>query len=222
MLERYGFYLLALGVAIGAVGYLWLVAVAFKQRVGWGVGLLLLPPLALLFLGRHSRKARGPVLVIALSGLVVATPYGLGYYERHFAKLGPHEQLVDGELRITLTGLQDFDYASLRSRPDVAVLQMANPDVDDQTLEHLRGLEHLRSLDLSGTRVTDEGLRVLAGLPRLQELRLARTKITDEGFQEHLGPKESLLKLDLTGTEVKGKTKRDWKKARPAERDYVD
>src|SRR5262249_41233115 len=180
------------------------------------------PPLAFVFLARHFRRSRGPVLVLALAGLVIATPYALSYYERHFVKLGPHEQLVDGELRITLTGLQDFDYASLRSRPDVAVLQMANPDVDDQTLEHLRGLEQLRSLDLNGTRVTDEGLRVLAEVPRLQELRLARTRITDEGFKKHLGPKESLLKLDLTGTEVKGKTKRDWKKARPGERDYVD
>jgi hypothetical protein len=28
--------------------------------------------------------------------------------------------------------------------------------------------------------------------------------------------------LDLTGTEVKGKTKREWKKQQPQDREYVD
>jgi hypothetical protein len=51
---------------------------------------------------------------------------------------------------------------------------------------------------------------------------LARTHITDEGFKAHLASKESLLKLDLTGTEIKGKTKRDWKNAKPDQREYVD
>src|SRR5262249_43486944 len=139
----------------------------------------------------------------------------------HFIPLGPHERRVDGELRITLTGLKDFDYATLTSRPDTAVLQMANDDVTDRTLEKLKGMAQLHSLDVSGTQIRDEGLRIVAELPRLRELRLARTKITDEGFKKYLAPKESLLKLDLTGTAVKGKTKRDWRKARP-ERDYVD
>jgi RNA polymerase sigma factor (sigma-70 family) len=136
--------------------------------------------------------------------------------ERH------HEQIVDGELRITLTGLKHFDYGSLRERREVVVLQMANEDVDDQTLEHLKGMDQLRKLNLSDTRITDKGLALVAELPRLQELYLARTKITDEGFQKHLAPKETLLKLDLTGTRVKTKTKRAWKKLKPLEREYGD
>src|SRR5262249_31993449 len=143
-------------------------------------------------------------------------------YERHFIPLKPYEQVVDGELRITLTGLKDFDYASLRDRRQTVVLQMANGDVDDRTLEYLQGMDQLRKLDLSGTQITDEGLVAVAALPQLQELYLARTKITDEGFQKHLFSKESLRRLDLTATEVKGKTKRDWKKSRPTEREYVD
>jgi hypothetical protein len=121
-----------------------------------------------------------------------------------------------------LTGLKDFDYSTLGVRHEIAVLQMANEDVDDRTLEYLKGMEQLHNLDVSGTRITDEGLRILADLPRLRELRLARTQITDEGFKKYLVPKDSLLKLDLTGTAVKGKTKRDWKKAKPQERDFVD
>jgi hypothetical protein len=75
-----------------------------------------------------------------------------------------------------LTGLKDFDYAALTSRRDTAVLQMANEDLTDHTLQYLKGMTHLHSLDVSGTQITDEGLRVLAELPRLRELRLARTK----------------------------------------------
>jgi hypothetical protein len=134
----------------------------------------------------------------------------------------PYEQIVDGELRITLTGLKDFDYATLKEKPQTVVLQMANADVDDQTLEHLKGMAQLRELDLNGTRVTDRGLAVIATLPVLKTLRVARTKISDEGFRTHLFAKESLERLDLTSTEVKGKTKREWKKQRPAEREYVD
>jgi hypothetical protein len=222
MLEKYAFYVLAAGVLLGAVGYLWLLVTAFRQRAWWGIALLLFPPSAVVFVVRHTRKAAVPLCVIVLAAVTLAVPYGLSYYERHFVPLKPHERIVDGELRITLTGLKDFDYAALRDRPEVVVLQMANEDVDDHTLENLQGMKRLRKLDISSANVTDAGLRVLADLPALEEIYLARTKITDEGFKKYLGPKESLLKLDLTGTAVKGKTKRDWKKARPGEREYVD
>jgi hypothetical protein len=221
MLEAYGLWFLVAGLFLGIVGYLWLVVIAFKQRILWGLGLLIFPPLALFFIARHFRLARGPVVVMLLAAVLFATPYGMSYYAEHFVPLAPHERMVDGELRITLTGLKGFDYAALASRPDTRVLQMANEDVTDRTLEYLKDMTQLYSLDLNGTQITDEGLRILARLPRLRELRLARTKITDEGFTESLAAKESLLKLDLTGTAVKGKTKRDWKKALP-QREYVD
>jgi hypothetical protein len=222
MLERYGFYLLVLGFAIGCFGWLWLVVAAFKVRVLWGFLVLFLPPSAVLFIAGHFRRALHPLLVLVLACIVMAAPYGLSYYERNFGKLGPYEQLVDGERRITLTGLQDFDYSTLVSRPDIAVLQMANANVTDETLNYLSGMGRLRKLDISNSQVTDDGLKRLAELPQLQELYLARTKITDEGFRNHLATKESLLRVDLTGTAVRGKTKRDWKKSKPAEREYVD
>jgi hypothetical protein len=222
MLEKYGFFLIAGGALLAAIAYIWLVVRAFRVRVLWGLALLIFPPSALIFIWMHFRKVRAPVVVLVLAALMVAVPYGMAYYERHFVPLKPYEQIVDGELRITLTGLHDFDYASLGERRDVVVLQMANEDVDDRTLDHLKGLDQLRKLDLSGTRITDEGLATIAELPRLQELYLARTKITDEGFRKHLLPKESLLRLDLTGTDIKGKTKREWKKLKPGEREYVD
>ena len=222
MLEKYAMYVIALGALLGVVGFIWLIVRAFRQRRLWGVALIVFPPAALLFILRHFRKAAGPVCMLLLAGVVVAAPYAVNYYERHFVPLKPYEQVVDGELRITLTGLKDFDYATLREKPQVVVLQMANPDVDDRTLENLKGMDHLAELDLNGTQITDEGLAIVAALPQLKTLRIARTKITDEGFHKHLFSKQSLEHLDLTGTEVKSKTKRDWRKQKPDAREYVD
>jgi hypothetical protein len=222
MLERYALYVIAAGLLLAIIAFIWLIVRAFRERVLWGLGLIVFPPLGLVFIWRHFRKSVGPFCLIMLALLVIGAPYGVSYYERHFVPLKPYEQVVDGQLRITLTGLKDFDYATLRDKPQTVVLQMANADVDDHTLENLKGMDHLGELDISGTRVSDEGLAIVAALPELKTLRLARTKITDEGFRSHLFSKESLVHLDLTGTEVKGKTKRDWKKQQPDKREYVD
>jgi hypothetical protein len=222
MLEQYAFYILAAGAFLGLVGFFWLVRRAFQVSKLWGFGVLFIFPLGLWFLFRHGRRAVGPAIVLILAAITIATPYGMSYYERHFVPDKPFEQQVHGEARLTLTGLKDFDYATLRDRTDLVVLQMANPNVDDQTLTNLSGLIHLRKLDVSDSKITDDGLALIASLPALEELHLARTQISDEGFQKHLAGKESLLKLDLTGTSIKGKTKRDWKKARPDARQYVD
>jgi hypothetical protein len=222
MLEQYAFFIVSLGALLGVLGFVWLVVRAFKQKALWGLGLVLFPPSGLVFIWRHFGKVVGPFSVLLFAGLLIAAPYAASYYERHFVPLKPYEQIVDGDLRITVTGLKNFDYASLRERPQTVVLQMANADVDDRTLENLKGMDHLAELDLNGTQITDQGLAIIATLPLLKKLRIARTKITDEGFRLHLYPKESLMSLDLTGTDVKGKTKRDWKKQKPEDREYVD
>jgi hypothetical protein len=222
-LEKYGTPVVLSGLAIIAVGYFWLVVRAFRTRILWGLGLVVFPPLAFVFLYVHLPRVSAPLRVLLVGWAIFIAPYAANFYQRFFVPLKPHEAVVDGEFRVTLTGLKDFDYSTLPQRRALYnVLQMANPDVTDQTLPYLRGMNQLRSLDLNDTQVTDEGLPILAELPNLQELRLARTKITDEGFKKHLAPKESLLKLDLTGTAVKGPTKRAWKNEYPEQREYVD
>jgi len=222
MLETYSLYVIAASALLGFVGFIWLVVRAFHYRRWWGVTLIVFPPAALIFIGFHFRKAVGPICVLLLAAVMLGAPYAANYYESHFVPLKPYEQIVDGELRITLTGLKDFDYSTLRQKPQVVVLQMANPDVNDRTLENLRGMDHLTELDLNGAQITDAGLAIIAALPQLKTLRIARTKITDEGFHKFLFSKESLVRLDLTSTDVKTKTKRDWKKQKPDEREYVD
>lgn len=199
MLERYGFYTIAAGGLAAMIALVWLMVRKVRKR-----------------------PTVGPIRLLIAAAVLIAVPYGLAFYERNFVPLQPYEQIVDGELRITLTGLQGFEYAKLADRPEVVVLQMANPDVTDATLQHVRSLTKLRRLDVGNSQITDAGLATIAALPALEELNLGHTKITDAGFQQHLVPQASLRKLDLTATEVKGKSKRDWKNKQPDRRDYVD
>jgi hypothetical protein len=211
MLEEYAFFVLIAGLLIAAVGCLWLVIAAFKVRKLWGFGVLFFPPLVLVFIYAHFRKSLPALIVLVISGLFLGAPYAANFYSERHAHRDPREKIVDGEMHLTLTNWDGADYSFLEKKPQTVVVQMANPDVTDDTLKYLRGMDHLRELDLNDTNVTDEGLVVLAELPQLQILRLARTKITDAGFRKHLSDKRSLVNLDLTGTAVKGKSKRDWR-----------
>jgi hypothetical protein len=222
MLEEYAFFVLVAGLVVGIAGWVWLMIVAFKVDKPWGYGVLLpILPAVVVFVLAHFRRARAPLALLLFAGMLLGAPYAANYYNEKFMRLGPREKIVNGESHFTLTGWDGSDYSFLESKRGTVVLQMANPNVTDETLNYLRGMDRLRELDLNDTQVTDEGLAVVAELPRLEQLRLARTNITDAGFQKYLGAKESLLKVDLTGTDVKGKTKRDWKKAK-ADREYLD
>jgi Leucine-rich repeat (LRR) protein len=212
MSETFGAALLVVGLVLGASGYIWLLFTAFHTGEGWGLAIFFLPPLALLFALVHLRKALPPLLLVLGGAALTAAPFLASAY---LYDLGPREREVDGELHITLTGWDRDDYSILRAKPGTVVLQMANADVDDSTLENLRGMTGLRELDLNDTGVTDEGLRILGQLPKLETLRLRKTKITDQGFREFLRPLESLRELDLRGTKVASATVRAWKAAQP-------
>ena len=107
---------------------------------------------------RASTRKGIPPLLLAISSLVIAaTPAVYTVYIR--LDLGPRNKLVDGQRHLTLTGWDRKDYAVLRLEPDIALLQMANPDVTDETLESLKEMNTLQELDLNGTQVTDAGLK---------------------------------------------------------------
>jgi hypothetical protein len=184
-----------LGAALAALAVLWLFGRALRQ---W-------------------RPVRWPACLLIVAAVLVAVPYGVNAYAQRHLDLGPRERVVDGEVHLTLTGWDRSDYSFLRNKPDTAVLQMANADVTDDTLEYLRGMTHLRELDLSGTAVTDRGLTALDGLP-LEKLHLARTRVTDAGVREHLTPLQTLRLLDVSGTQVSDEALAAWKKARPGRR----
>jgi hypothetical protein len=220
MLERIGFLLLLAGLMIAASGYVWLLCRTFQASEVWGTIIFFVPPLTILYVLLSPRRALAPFLVIVLGAAVVVSPYGLRYYETHVV-LNERVRDVDGERHVTLTGWDRTDYSLLASLPDTVVLQMANSDVTDETLTHLKSMKGLRELDLNDSQVTDAGLKVLRDLPKLQLLRLRNTKITDEGFQESIAPMPSLLKVELTGTPVKGAALRAWKREKSG-REYLN
>ena len=206
------FYMQLGGLAITTIAWFWLVVRAFRESRIWGLSSLILPPVGLVFVGRHPRKGTAPLLLFTLSLLIAAIPAIYTLCIR--LDLGPRDVLVDGQRHLTLTGWDRNDYSVLRFEPDVVLLQMANPDVTDETLESLSGMRALQELDLNGTQVTDAGLKILKELPSLVRLRLARTKITDQGFHDVLSPKDSIMQLDLSGTPVSRETTKAWRDAK--------
>jgi hypothetical protein len=132
--------------------------------------------------------------------------------------LGKHESRVDGERHVTLTGWDRKDYSILARMPDVVVLQMANPDVTDQTLGYLAELKSLRELDVAGSQITDAGLAKLTGLSKLQKLIVSRTKVTDSGLGPLLEKLPELKQLDARETGVTPTVLRPWLKAKAGRR----
>ena len=55
--------LLFVGLAIGLVGGIWLLVVAFQESVWWGIGCLLLPIVSLIFVILHWQEAKKPFLI---------------------------------------------------------------------------------------------------------------------------------------------------------------
>lgn len=225
MWENLGPYFFGAGAALLLVGFLMLVAAAFRYHFAWGLGTLLILP-APIFVLRHFRQAVGAVLVMCLGVAVAVAPPLINRFhlfpveEKPIEKTVENVTEVDGkkvvrqEPTLTVTGLKDFDYATLKDKPYLEVPQMANEDVTDHTLESLKGLKSLHELDLSNTQVTDEGLKVLSELPKLAILKLNGTKVTDEGVRQYIFPLASLNELSLQRTSITTQTRRDWKAAK--------
>jgi hypothetical protein len=215
-MELRAFYMQVGGVALALLAWIWLLVRAFGQHRRWGLGALVFPPVGAIFAGRHPRRGGIPFGITLICLLVAAIPALYTLYVP--LNLGAREKVVEGEKHLTLTGTDAKEAPDLQKKQDVAVLQMANPDVTDRTLEELKGMKMLRDLDLSGTQVTDAGLEILKDLPALAALRLARTKITDQGFRSALFGKDSLMLLDLRNTQVSDNTVQEWRDAKPGRR----
>jgi hypothetical protein len=215
-MDERAIYLQFLGLATAVLAWIWLIVRAFRQRLVWGWGTLLVPPLGFVFGARYPRKGIAPLFFLLLGLLVAGSPALYTLYVP--LNLGPREKLINGEKHLTLTGWDRKDYSVLKLKTDVVVLQMANPDVTDEVLVSLRGMRALQELDLNGTQVTDTGLQVLRDLPALATLRLAKTKITDTGFRDTLFSKASLMQLDLRSTHVDRETIQAWRNARSGRR----
>lgn len=213
MAEQLLAIILVIGLVLIGIAWVWLLVRAFRTSVWWGLLSLFFGPALLIFALSHWKNVRRPATLLVVGVVVAAVPFGINLAQQKLVGLGPHAAQVDGEWHITVTGWDRSDYRELLQQPEAVVIQMANPDVTDDTLELLKQFPRLREVDLSGTQITDAGLATLATLPQLTTLRLKGTAITDEGFQQHLAPLEKLTQLDLRETGVVAKSLRTWKNA---------
>jgi len=208
MSEQVGVVLVLAGLGMATAGLLWSLARG----------------LAVAFGRRQARRLLVPLALLG-GGLVVgAVPFAAQTVYLRLVGLGERERLIDGARAITLTGWDRDDYSILATKPDVAILEMGNPDVTDQTLELLTEHAALRELTLNDSDVSDAGLATLARLPALETLRIARTRVTPEGLRRFLdAPPPNLRQIDVSGNDIPTAILRQWKNAAgpTAERRYV-
>jgi hypothetical protein len=210
------------GLAAAGAGWLWLLGRAFLASAFWFIGVLVLPPVAALFLLRRPERAGGPIAVILLGAMAVGGAYGANYLLTP-PKVAVTES-VGGEQRGTLTGATETKIDEfLTANREAAVLQMANrPDMTDEQTKRLADFPNLRELDLNDTPLTDAGLERVAALPKLETLRIARTKVTADGVAKFVLASKTLKQIDVGGLNVPGKALREWKNADPTNRKYTN
>ena len=206
--------LFLMGLPITLLGLAWLLVVAWRISVRWGLlTTLLYPAMILPHTIRHWPRTKPPVIVAVFGLVLMSIPPA---YTRFVpVDLGEYDQMVSGERHLTLTGWNKSDYSVLAARPDTVVLQMANEDVTDETLRYLATLQTLRVLDLSDTKVTDAGLERLKENPKLESVRVARTVVTDTGFDKVFDKLPALKQLDVSGSKITADRVQKWLDANP-------
>jgi hypothetical protein len=207
MNELLGATLIFLGLLLAAAGLLWL--------VGRG--------LAVLLRRRAARQLLQPLLLLAAGLVVGAAPFAYQHAYLAIVGLGERERVIGGERALNLTGWDRHGYDILKARPDVAILEMGNEDVTDDTLAMLADLPKLRELTLNDSSITDAGLATLARLPRLESLRIARTQVTPDGVRAFLAePPPRLRQIDVSGNDIPTSILRQWKNAARGQDDVQD
>jgi hypothetical protein len=163
---------------------------------------------------RSVRRLLAPLALAGVGLVLGAAPLAAQRVYVAVVGLGPRERVLAEGRALNLTGWDRGDYSIVATKPDVAILEMGNADVDDGTLDLLAGLHQLRELTLNDTAITDAGLAKLSRLPQLETLRIARTQVTPEGVRRFLdAPPPQLRQIDVSGNDVPTAILRRWKNA---------
>ena len=198
MNEIIGATLIFLGLLLAAAGLVWLVGRS----------------LAVLVRRRTVRQLLQPLLLLTAGLVVGAVPFAYQHAYLAIVGLGERERVIGGERALNLTGWDREDYEILKNKADVAILEMGNKDVTDDTIAMLGELPKLKELTLNDSSVTDAGLAKLAHLPQLESLRIARTQVTVEGVRAFLAaPPPRLRQIDVSGNDIPTSILRQWKNA---------
>jgi len=198
MNELIGATFIFLGLLLAAAGFFWL--------VGRG--------LAVLVRRRTVRQLLQPLLLLTMGLVIGVVPFAYQHAYLAIVGLGERERVIGGERALNLTGWDRAGYEILKQKPDVAILEMGNKDVTDDTLAMLSDLPKLKELTLNDSSITDAGLARLAQLQQLESLRIARTQVTADGVRAFLAaPPPRLRQIDVSGNDVPTSILRQWKNA---------
>ncbi|MEJ7590208.1 MAG: hypothetical protein WKF77_01530 [Planctomycetaceae bacterium] len=137
MYELFGVFVILLGALLLFVGTLWLIRNAYRSRPCLAVLLAVTAFLGTpLIYGLICFRQNKRPLMLVLAGMIIgAIPFAAEHAYEFVFGLGERERVIDGERYLTLTGWDRKDYATVLSRKrDVAVLELGNSDVTDETL----------------------------------------------------------------------------------------
>ena len=73
-MENRAFYMQSGGVAAAGLAWIWLLIRAFRQDRRWGLSSLIIPPVGLVFAGRHPRRGGVPLALVVVCLLVAVIP----------------------------------------------------------------------------------------------------------------------------------------------------
>jgi len=148
-------------------------------------------------------RSRRPVALLLIVGALIAT-----FFILRDLRNGPRRSHRGGQVPAAPTGpiapermIKQLGGNVESSGPKQLAVTMWV--ATDTNLQHVLDLEHVVSLDLSGSSVTDRGLRRLQAMTELEVLKLDATPITDDGL-ESLNSLSKLQHLSLIGTSIRG------------------
>ena len=133
------------------------------------------------------------------------------------------------EVNLASAWIKNDDLARLADFPELERIDLSYTWISDLGLEHLQGLENVRSLslfycdyitdtgiiylkewkrleelDLEGTDVTSRVFEHLGAITSLRSLKVGMSRVEDEGF-ENLAPLASLERLSFRGAKMSGR-----------------
>ncbi len=154
---------------------IWRSVYAFRQRSFKSQANYLLPDEARLLVAQDAGYASWA----ALTGLGATRPARVPAYaiDEQEKRIAPRRLLTASEWHELIDTMKQRGLTSLD----------ANGQMTDAVLAHVASLDHVTTLDLSGSRqLTDDGLRHLSRMPQLQQLRLNEYpggRLTDRGLE---------------------------------------
>ncbi len=95
------------------------------------------------------------------------------------------------------------DFAVLSHLPQLKILRMTGPGVDDSALPYIASMKSLRTLDLSGSRLAESAFIEMPVFAALAQVSLADTQVSAATLR-WLSSLPQLRSLDLSGSTING------------------